>query len=208
MSGDGSGARPGTLALVRRMARREAGVLLRHPPFGAWVADPPPLVRLRLTACPWCEDDGRQRTRPVPMGGVRFAKDGDREDPRVATLTALSCERLTPRPLLLFARATEQDGTSVPRQVMTRAAALAHLLTPETNGRWELVLPALDERERWVDEAGSASPAGVDPAPPVLPASFRPHLITPGLGDDRARRLHREYVRQRLSAVGTGLGMR
>ncbi len=206
-----------TLPVIESMARREAAALLQHPRLETWVTHPAVAVSLRIVPCPWpgCRAPGTQAGL-LPLASAEPLSHGERPRAGSVTLTALSCEWLSPRSLLPLAQAGA--GGRVPSVVMTRAAALVRLLARGTLDGWVSALPALDARERWFDDlvgrGAAASAAG--PREPVLPASSRSawlaagrarrsayasHLVSPHLAGERTRSLNDAYLRCRLAAV-------
>lgn len=216
-------------AVVRRMAHREAAMLLQNPLRAAYVDEPPVRVVIVPRPCPWC---GRATVpaaphgRLTPLREVRIVPEGS-PGPGQVLLSALACEQLPARPLLLLVKGAER-GVGLPASSFTtRGAALARLVHEEAMAI-EKAIEEIDWREGWVDSlVGLASPGGPEPDR-VLPAAarlcpdeasevditalrqlrarLRPHFLTPHLDGPLLDGLNDDYLRWRASFIRAGMG--
>lgn len=209
---------------VLRMADREANACLLHPRDAGPLESPDAIVHVRAEPCPWCgaADAGRWPASALtPIRAVRLLGTGEAAPTGRATLTALACESLTARSLLVIAVALERGGGPSSLAFRTRAAACASLV----RGGLSLgdLIAAVDAGEAWADAltVRSFAVAG-DGTAGVLPASSRrrpgplaarpddlatlrgllePHFLTPHVGGGPLDELNERYLRRRRERV-------
>ncbi|MEO3764210.1 hypothetical protein [Streptomyces sp. B5E4] len=145
-------------AAVRRMARREAGLLLAPAP------EELPDVRLKVVPCP--EHPGADPALPTRDLPVRWLGEHLSEVAGDSTLAVLACERLEPRPLAGLAVLI---GGGWKGTVETRAATVARLRAAGLRGA--ALTAAVDDAERRF--------AAGDGAVVTLPAACRAAGGTP-----------------------------
>ncbi|MCM0640398.1 hypothetical protein [Cellulomonas wangsupingiae] len=212
------------LAVVHRLAAREAQAHLVHPVMSAWTDEPAVTVSIRVRPCPVCgtRPGGPGVVAPAtalrPVREVRVLADGERQVEGSALLVSLWCEALTGRALVPLVAQGAARAATVAR---TRAATVAELHGAGVTGLFD-VLTALDAAEepwsapgaeRWTLPAatryrlaGAEGRAGGRPAPgSVLRARLRTSFASPHLADPNLAELADAYRAYRLEVAASAL---
>ncbi len=161
--------------VVRRMAEREAAAHLLHPLPAALVESPITKIFIHVESCPWCGWTVSAKSPNaglMPLREMRILHGSERASQGSATLSALACESLTARSLLILALGLERGTGLLTFSFVTRSVAWARMLRNSAESAIADVVARLDASEAWADEL-----LGVRPPSAAVPISKPPYTL-------------------------------